>query len=105
MDDSEKLKEVRQITQEWLDQQGHNRCWYYPELFAKLVKTLGLQMTVDPALPPRTEFEEGCKKFQDEQYKNCDKSLNTVVVAIHTVAVATIIGQIGFLFYMLWSWE
>jgi len=60
--------EVRQITQEWLNQQGHNRCWYYPELFAKLAETLGLQITVDPALPPRPEFEEGCRKFQNEEF-------------------------------------
>ena len=68
MDDSEKLKEVRQITQEWLDQQGHNRCWYYPELFAKLTATLGLKITVDPALPSRPEFEEGCRRFQNEEF-------------------------------------
>lgn len=68
MDDSEKLKEVRQITQEWLDQQGHNRCWYYPELFAKLAATLELKISVDPALPSRPEFEEGCRRFQNEEF-------------------------------------
>jgi hypothetical protein len=30
---------------------------------------LGLKMTVDPSLPPREEFEQGCKKFQDEEFK------------------------------------
>jgi hypothetical protein len=68
IDDSQKLEEIRQITQSWLDQQGHNRCWYYPELFQKLATVLNLKIEVDPSLPPKSEFEEGCKKYQQEEY-------------------------------------
>lgn len=64
------LKQVRQITQTWLDQQGHNRCWYYPELFVRLAELLGLKMTVQPSLPPRAEFEAGCKRYQHEEFGN-----------------------------------
>lgn len=27
---------TKKIIQEWLDKQGHDRCWYYPDLFMKL---------------------------------------------------------------------
>jgi len=66
--EKKELEEVRQITQEWMDQQGHNRCWYYPKLFAKLEKILGSHMTLKPVLPPRPEFEEECRKFQQQEY-------------------------------------
>ncbi len=62
------LKQVRQITQTWLDQQGHNRCWYYPELFVRLAELLGLKMTIQPSLPPRAEFEAGCQRYQNEEF-------------------------------------
>lgn len=62
------LQEVRRTTQSWLDQQGHNRCWYYPELFVKLAEKLGLKMTDEPSLPPRAEFEAGCKRYQIEEF-------------------------------------
>jgi hypothetical protein len=60
--------EVRQIVQEWLDKQGHNRCWWFPELFKRLATTLDLKPTVEPELPPRPEFEQGCKQYQDEEF-------------------------------------
>jgi len=62
------IEAVREVVQEWLDQQGHNRCWYYPELFNKLANLLNLTSKIDPTLPPRHEFEEGCRKFQNEEY-------------------------------------
>jgi len=66
----EKCKEAKQIVQNWVDQQGHERCWYYPELFEKLVVLFDVQMTVDPSLPPRCEFEAGCKRYQNKEYGN-----------------------------------
>ncbi len=62
------LDEARRLLQEWVDKQGHDRCWYYPDIFKKLAILLDVKMTVEPGLPPRCEFEDGCKKFQDEQY-------------------------------------
>jgi hypothetical protein len=64
----EENSQVRATIQSWLDQQGHNRCWYYPELFRQLVQILQLTMTVEPSLPPRCEFEGGCRRYQDEEY-------------------------------------
>lgn len=69
MNDTEKLEQAKIVLQEWLDKQGHDRCWYYPEIFSKLVDILEVKATKDPSLPPRKEFEEGCKKYQQEQYE------------------------------------
>lgn len=58
--------EIKAIVQEWTDKQGHNRCWYYPELFRKLAKILSIKG--EPKQVPRAEFERGCSQFQDEEY-------------------------------------
>ncbi len=60
--------EVRQIVQSWLDKQGHDRCWYYPELFRELASALGLRPKVSPGLPTLDEFRAGCERFQREEY-------------------------------------
>lgn len=65
----EKCDEVKKIVQEWTDKQGHERCWYYPDLFNRLAGVLGVTPTVAPCLPPRAEFEEGCRKYQEEEFR------------------------------------
>lgn len=62
-------EEARLLLQEWVDQQGHNRCWYYPELFNELVKIFHIQPSVEPKLPPRSDFREGCRRYEEEQYR------------------------------------
>jgi len=52
----------------WLDKQGHDRCWYYPDLFNQLVNELGVKPSVEPKLPSWPEFVAGCYKYQQEQY-------------------------------------
>ena len=64
-----KLQRVKALVQEWLDQQGHERCWYYPELFNRIAHELGLTSTKAPSLPPQAEFENGCRQYTDEQYR------------------------------------
>lgn len=63
-----KLKKCKDLLQNWIDKQSHERCWYYPEIFEKLAKELGVTITVNPNLPPKEEFELGCKKYMEEQY-------------------------------------
>ena len=63
-----KLKQVKDIVQTWKDKQGHERCWYYPELFEKLAEVLDVKFTRDTKLPPQEEFEAGCKRFQNSEY-------------------------------------
>lgn len=65
----QKCEETKRVMQEWVDKQGHDRCWYYPELFRKLVALHGVEATKEPALPPEQEFEGGCKRFKEEEYR------------------------------------
>jgi hypothetical protein len=60
--------EVKAIIQSWLDKQGHEKCWYYPDLFMNLAGLLDLQSKHQPALPSRDEFEKGCKRYQDQEF-------------------------------------
>ncbi len=68
MTDTEKLAAIERIVQEWTDKQGHDRCWYYPELYRRIADVLGIEQKLPPSLPPRTEFEHGCRRYQDEEY-------------------------------------
>lgn len=72
MDEAEKARRydlAREVTQKWVDKQGHDRCWYYPELFKRLVNIFQIRPTKNPDLPSRPEFEAGCRRFQDEEYQ------------------------------------
>ena len=64
----EKCDEVKRIVEEWASKQGHDRCWYYPDLFRQITVALEIDIEDNSSLPPRCEFEEGCKKYQDEEY-------------------------------------
>lgn len=67
----EKCKETEAIIQEWANKQGHDRCWYYPDLFRRLAEVF--EMDLKPgSLPPRQEFEMGCLRYQREEYSNND---------------------------------
>ncbi|HLC55822.1 MAG TPA: hypothetical protein VJJ23_01150 [Candidatus Nanoarchaeia archaeon] len=70
MDDKERLQKVKQVIQEWMNKQGHDRCWYYPELFNELIKILDIKPSKEPSLPPLKEFKKGCERYQEEEYKN-----------------------------------
>lgn len=67
----EKCKEAEAIIQEWANKQGHDRCWYYPDLFRRLAVVFELDLQPGP-LPPRKEFEEGCRRYQCEEYSHDD---------------------------------
>lgn len=62
------LAKVRKTVQTWLDKQGHDRCWYYPDLFKEIATALDLKPTVEPKLPTLEEFREGCRRYQAEEY-------------------------------------
>jgi hypothetical protein len=59
---------AKTILQDWANKQGHERCHWHPEILQKLADLFGVEPTVEPELPPRAEFEEGCKRYQDEEY-------------------------------------
>jgi len=66
----EKFYEAKRAIQEWVDKQGHDRCWYYPELFRRLADIFEVESTREPCLPPLEEFRKGCERYQKEEYGN-----------------------------------
>ncbi len=63
-----RYEEARQVLEEWQGKKGHNRCWYYPELFNKLRGIFNVERSSQPELPPLEEFREGCRRYQAEEY-------------------------------------
>jgi hypothetical protein len=93
--------QVRAVIQSWLDQQGHNRCWYYPELFRQLVQILHLTMTVEPALPPRCEFRAGCQRYEGEEYGNdTGYYINKILGSIGSIILTTI-ALVGYIYLLI----
>lgn len=61
--------ELKAIVEHWISQQGHDRCWYYPDLFRRIAQAVGISTSTLPdSLPPRCEFEAGCRRYQEEEY-------------------------------------
>ena len=50
-DADKKCEAAKEILQTWLNQQGHDRCWYYPEVFKKLIEIFEITPTKEPLLP------------------------------------------------------
>ncbi len=69
MNSKEKVNTAKKILQEWVDKQSHERCWYYPDLFRKLIEIFEINVSKNPNLPPLEEFKKGCEKYQQEEYK------------------------------------
>ena len=62
------VTKAKRILQKWVDRQGHERCWYYPEIFRELCNLFDIKISVDPNLPPEEEFKEGCNRYRKEEY-------------------------------------
>ena len=67
-DFEKKYDEARSVIQEWVDKQGHEKCWYYPEILRRLVDIYQITPSRDPQLPPLEEFKKGCGRYQREEY-------------------------------------
>lgn len=70
--EADKTYEARFALMEWINKQGHERCWYYPEIFRKLCGVLGVTITKPMNLPPRPEFGKGCDRYEREVYEQGD---------------------------------
>lgn len=68
MNAEERLSAIRECIESWSAKQGHDSCWYYPEVFQLVAKLAGANVG-SPLLPPRCEFEIGCRRYQDEVYR------------------------------------
>lgn len=58
---------IKLLVEQWVSKQGHDSCWYYPEIFREIANILGVKY-VPQNLPARPEFEGGCKKYTDEVF-------------------------------------
>lgn len=64
-----RVERASALLKQWQEKQGHDRCWYYPEIFEQLCELFDVESSAQRGLPPRAEFEEGCRRYQEEQYK------------------------------------
>lgn len=60
---------IQELVKQWIDKQGHDRCWYYPEIFKAIAEKLEIRQGLPSELPPQEEFDKGCKRYQLEEYK------------------------------------
>lgn len=66
-----KINLLKKTVEDWASYQGHDRCWYYPEIFEQIAQILGIDLTkFDRKLPSETEFRCGCERYRKEQYGN-----------------------------------
>lgn len=68
MEAEAKLARIRGLVAGWLGKQGHDRCWYYPDIFAAIAEELGLQVG-ERGLPTREEFADGCRRYQEAEFE------------------------------------
>ncbi len=64
-----KLFQIEQAVRKWMNKQGHDRCWYYPEIFQEIIEILEIKELVHYTAIDRKEFEGGCHRYQDELFK------------------------------------
>ena len=64
----------------WAALSGQDRCWHHPEILERLCAIMGI--AVEPTrLPPRCEFEAGCRKYTSELYGNSEELLFDPIAA------------------------
>lgn len=59
---------TKQKLLEWTRKQGHDVCWYYPEIFQAICLLHGIM--ISPCLPKREHFRIGCKIYETEIFEN-----------------------------------
>lgn len=64
-------REAKKLIEDWVSKQGHDRCWYYPDIFNKLATLFGVKVP-ERGLPSLEEFKEGCKKYQAAEFGGTD---------------------------------
>ena len=64
----ENCEKTKILLKKWIDKQGHDRCWYYPDIFKEIIKIHNIKLDIQKNLPPLEEFKEGCRKYQEEEF-------------------------------------
>lgn len=65
----EQIELISQLIREWDEKQGHEACWYYPEIFTNIASILGIKLKNQHNLPSKEKFQNGCSQYQKEIYK------------------------------------
>lgn len=66
-DSREKLTQIETLVREWIERQGHEKCWYYPETLRAIAEVLDIKYA-DPTMVSEEEFRRGCARYQEEIY-------------------------------------
>ena len=62
------VHEARHALRRWAEHQGHDRCWWHPDILCVLATILGVSIP-EPRLPPREEFRTACARYETAQYE------------------------------------
>lgn len=62
------VQAVREKIEEWAAKQGHQRCWYHPEIFQQIAGMVGAKVEYPKNLPPVAEFRKGCEQYTAIEY-------------------------------------
>lgn len=63
-----KKRKIRKLIQKWVNKQGHDACWYYPDIFEEIMSVLKMKK-IKKKLPTIEKFDKGCKQYQKEIFK------------------------------------
>lgn len=87
---------LKQAVQAWINKQGHNACWFYPEIFGYIAGTLGLSYP-DMHMPSEQDFQDGCKRFTKQIYGTSSaRHSDEVLAACGEILGLTVnCGQLG----------
>lgn len=65
----QKLSQISEIIVTWDSYQGHQACWYYPELFKQIAAVLNINLINNHnPLPRECEFKEQCGRYRRTLY-------------------------------------
>lgn len=64
---NDKIVQIRLLIEEWANKQGHDSCWFYPDIFRQIALIVEAKIKTQN-LPPLEEFKVGCCRYQKEIY-------------------------------------
>lgn len=64
---------ARSLLENWANKQGHERCWWHPDILTALANALDVKIP-PPILPLQAEFSKGCDIYKAEQYEKRSSS-------------------------------
>jgi|SRR5690606_24869251 len=67
-----KVKRIKTLIQEWDNKRGHDKCWYYPEIFEDIAKVVNVPLINNQPCVPRTDFRNNCQIFEAGIYSKND---------------------------------